>query len=226
MDALGTSYGRADSLYNIYTEMIKGFNMPAYHTLGNHEIYGWYERSGAEREHPEFGKRMYENNLGARYQVIEYKGWKIFILDSVEEKDEGGYKGEINPVQMDWIKKKLVETPKDMPIIVSVHIPFITTETQVIKGSTIPNADNIVITNAKEVLELFEEHNLKLVLQGHLHIYEYMHVFGTTFITGGAVSGAWWKGDYYGTEEGFLLVHVDGEEFSWEYYDYGWEVVE
>ena len=28
MDALGQSYGRVDSLYNIYTTMVKGFHMP------------------------------------------------------------------------------------------------------------------------------------------------------------------------------------------------------
>jgi 3',5'-cyclic AMP phosphodiesterase CpdA len=226
MDALGTSYGRADSLYNIYTTMMKGFEMPVYNTIGNHEIFGWYERSGVDSTHNEYGKKMFENHLGARYRVFEHKGWKVFILDAIEKNGKGGYKGEINPTQMHWLEIKLRETPKDMPIIVSVHIPFITTGTQMLEGPTAASADNIVITNGKEVLELFEGHNLKLVLQGHLHIYEYMYAMGTTFITGGAVSGAWWKGDYYGTEEGFLLVHVDDGDLSWEYFDYGWEAAE
>jgi 3',5'-cyclic AMP phosphodiesterase CpdA len=224
MDALGQSYGRSDSLYTLYTTMAKEFKMPVYNTMGNHEIFGWYEKSGVERSHPQFGKRMYEDHLGARYRVFTHKGWRIFILDSVEPNDEGGYKGEINPVQMDWIRNRLAETPKDMPIIVSTHIPFITTEAQLFGGSLTPNAENEVVTNSKEVLELFKEHNLKLVLQGHLHFYEYMYAFGTTYITAGAVSGAWWRGDYHGTQEGFLLVHVDGEDFSWEYFDYGWNV--
>ena len=48
---------------------------------------------------------------------------------------------------------------------------------------------------------------------------------GATFITAGAVSGAWWTGPYYGTEEGCLLVRVEGEKFDVKYMDYGWEVV-
>jgi hypothetical protein len=156
--------------------------------------------------------------------VVEHKGWKIFILDSVEENGKGGYKGGVDSTQMTWIGEELAKTPAKMPIIVSVHIPLITTEAQILGGSLTPNAEYEVITNSKEVLELFKGHNLKLVLQGHLHFYEYMHVFGTTYITGGAVSAAWWSGPYYGTEEGFLVVKVDGEEFSWEYKDYGWDV--
>jgi 3',5'-cyclic AMP phosphodiesterase CpdA len=226
MDALGTSYGRADSLYDIYTEMIKGFNMPAYHTMGNHEVYGWYERSGADLENPEFGKKMFEKRVGPLYQAVEHKGWKIFILNSVVQNGRGGYMGGIDSLQMAWISEELERTPQDMPLMVSVHIPFITTEAQIFGGSMTPNADYEVITNSKEVLDLFNEHNLKLVLQGHLHFYEYMYAFGTTYITGGAVSGAWWNGPYYGTEEGFLLVHIDGEDFTWEYVDYGWEIGE
>ena len=71
---------------------------------------------------------------------------------------------------------------------------------------------------------MFNEHNLKLVLQGHMHLYEEIKVKGVQFITGGAVSAAWWGGPYYGTEEGYLKVNVKGDNFSWEYVDYGWEV--
>ena len=51
-----------------------------------------------------------------------------------------------------------------------------------------------------------------------------MHVFGTDYITGGAVSGEWWEGAHLNTEEGFLLLKVKGEEVTWEYIDFGWEV--
>jgi Icc protein len=42
MDALGQSYGRADSLYNLFGELTKNLKMPVYNTMGNHEIYGLY----------------------------------------------------------------------------------------------------------------------------------------------------------------------------------------
>lgn len=224
MDALGVSFERSDSLYNIYTSMVKGFEMPLYNTLGNHEIYGWYERSGADRNHPEFGKKMFEKRIGKRYQSFEYKGWKFFILDSVEDNGEGGYKGGIDSTQIVWIKEELARTDTNQPLVISAHIPFVTVAAQFVKGATAGNPPGTVITNAKEVIELFLGHNLKLVLQGHLHYLEDIYVGGIHFITAGAVSAGWWRGPVYRTEEGFLLVNVTGDDFDWEYVDYGWEV--
>jgi len=226
MDALGVSYGRSDSLYNLYIEMAEGFNMPVYNTLGNHEIYGWYEMSGADRDHEEFGKKIFENRLGKRFRTFEYKNWKFIILDSVEDNGEGGCKGGVDREQMDWLAAELAKTPEEQPIAISVHIPLITTEAQILRGATEANSPGEVITNSKEVLDLFENHNLKLVLQGHLHYLEDIYVWGTHFITGGAVSGRWWSGPYLNTEEGFLLVRAAEDDIEWEYIDYGWEVDE
>ncbi len=94
----------------------------------------------------------------------------------------------------------------ETPIVISVHIPLISVFTQLDVGSTAPNGRGSVVTNSKELLDLFREHNLKLVLQGHLHSCEDIYVNGTHFITGGAVSGGWWKGAHRGFEEGFLMV--------------------
>jgi 3',5'-cyclic AMP phosphodiesterase CpdA len=226
MDALGVSYERSDSLYDIYTEMIGQFNMPVYNTLGNHEVYGWYEKSGADPEHLEYGKNMYEARLAKRYLTFEYKNWKFFILDSVEENGKGGYEGGVDQEQLDWLAAELAKTPQDQPLVISTHIPLITTEAQIIRGATEANYPGEVIVNSKEVLELFVDHNLKLVLQGHLHYLEDIYVWGTHFITGGAVSGRWWTGEYMKTQEGFLMVEAGTDNFEWDYVDYGWEVEE
>jgi predicted phosphodiesterase len=82
-----------------------------------------------------------------------------------------------------------------------------------------------VIENSRDVLDLFSGHNLKLVLQGHLHIVEEAYIDGIRFITGGAVCAKWWEGPRQGMEEGYVLVHVTGEEIDWEYVDYGWDAV-
>ena len=70
----------------------------------------------------------------------------------------------------------------------------------------------------------FWGYNLKLVLQGHLHFLEDINVNNQVhFITAGAVSGRWWNNKPGDTpQEGFLMVHVDGDDFQWEYVDYGW----
>ena len=75
------------------------------------------------------------------------------------------------------------------------------------------------------MLQLFAGHNLKLVLQGHMHLFESIDIPGKKFITAGAVSAAWWGGSYYGTEEGYLQVNIKGDNVDCEYIDYGWEVL-
>jgi 3',5'-cyclic AMP phosphodiesterase CpdA len=224
MDALAQTQGRADSLYDLYIETSKEFNMSVYNTMGNHEVFGYYPESGVDSSHPLYGDNMFMERLGKRYQAFDFKGWRFYILDSVDEWEEGGYYGYIDQEQMDWLKEDLGGVSPETPIVISVHIPLISVFTQLDIGSTAPNGRGTVVTNSKDLLDLFRDHNLKLVLQGHLHSNEDIHVFGTRYISVGAVSGGWWQGAHRGFEEGFLMVHVSGDEMETEYIDYGWEV--
>lgn len=224
MDALGTTYERADSLYNLYIQVSKKFQMPVYNTIGNHEIYGIYTKSGADPNHPEYGEKMYEKRLGKSYYTFEYGGWKFFILNSIEDTKQSKYVGLVDSLQIEWLKNELKSTDKKTPIVISTHIPFITVFSQKYGGATVANDSGLVVVNSKDVLELFKGYNLKLVLQGHLHIVEDIFIDGVHFITGGAVSARWWLGPNMGFEEGFVLINVNGEQFNWKYIDYGWEV--
>ena len=224
MDALGQSFERSDSLYNIYNEAQNRFNVPVYNTKGNHEIFGIYEKSGISNSHPEYENKMFENRIGKRYYSFDHKGWHFMILDGIEDTGESSYIGKVDSLQMEWIKSDLAKIDNSTPIAISIHIPFITAETQLASGSLEPNRPTTTITNSKEVLGLFDDYNLKLALQGHLHIVEDIYARGTHFLTGGAVSSGWWGGPYNGMEEGFLVVKIDGEEIDWEYFDFGWEV--
>ncbi len=222
MDALAQRHGRADSLYTLYQETEKALKMPVYHTMGNHEIYGIYKRSGADPNHPDYGEKMFENRFGKSYYSFDHKGWKFMILNSVEDAGRDSYIGLIDEKQVEWIKDELQKTNLATPIALSTHIPFITANTQKYSGTTIPNDSSQVIVNGKEVIDLFKGYNLKLVLQGHLHMVEDIYIDGIHFITGGAVCTAWWRRPYHDDEEGFVLVRVKGNEFTWEYVDYKW----
>jgi hypothetical protein len=46
---------------------------------------------------------------------------------------------------------------------------------------------------------------------------------GIAFITGGAVSGTWWEGRFLGTDEGYMLVTVDGDKVSSHYKGFGFK---
>jgi len=224
MDALGQRYSLADSLYKLYAETVKDFKMPVFNTMGNHEIYGIYSVSGADTANPEYGEKMFEKRLGKLYSSFEHKGWKFMILNSVENTGRNSYIGKIDNAQIEWIKKELQETDPKMPIVISTHIPFITASTQKYLGTTVGNDSSTVIYNGKEVLDLFKGHNVKLVLQGHLHSIEDIYIDGIHFVTGGAVSAAWWQGPNQGTEEGYMLITAGKDNISWKYIDYGWVV--
>lgn len=226
MDALGVAYERADSLYTLYANLSEAFNMPVYNTMGNHEIFGLYVDSQVDTTHPEYNKKMFEGRIGKRYYSFNHKGWHFIVLDAIGTKPERSYYGFIDEEQIEWLEADRNSISKDTPVVIIVHIPFITSMTQLTQGSLVANNEGTVIVNAREVLLPFYEYNLKLVLQGHLHFLEDIYIGDKThFITGGAVSASWWKGPRGAMEEGFVLVRVENDDIEWEYIDYGWEVL-
>ncbi|MEJ5304635.1 MAG: metallophosphoesterase [Ignavibacteria bacterium] len=225
-DALAVNFERADSLFNIYNELVKLIKAPVYNTMGNHEIFGWYEKSGVPRDHKYFGKKLFEAKIGKTFYSVDLKHIKLFVLDSIEELPEKGrYYGYVNEDQLNWLKNELSKTDTSAFLIVVSHIPLLTSFSQIRNGSMAANDRGLVVENSKEVLDLFKRHNLRLVLQGHLHFYEDINIQNRIrFITGGAVSSRWWTGPNEGLEEGFVLLRIKGNQISAEYIDYGWEV--
>ena len=225
MDALGQGFNRADSLYNLYQDLIKNLKMPVYNTMGNHEIYGIYKKSGADKGNAEYGEKMFEKRLGKSYYSFVHKGWKFMIINSIEDTKKNSYIGLVDSTQIEWIRQELAETDKNTPIVISTHIPLITAFMQKYYGSTFRNDSSLVIVNSKDIIELFKSYNLKLVLQGHLHTVEDIYIDGIHFITGGAICGGWWKGPNKGFEEGFIQINIIDNKINWKYIDYGWNVL-
>jgi Icc protein len=223
MDALGVGYERAEMLYDLYIDATKEFTMPVYNTLGNHDIFGLSAESGVDPSHPKYYKNLFRSKLGKTYYSFDHHGWHFMVLDSIGKTAERTYIGTVDAEQMAWIAQDLESIGKDTPIVIAVHMPFISVIRQIREGSTLANSEGWVTVNSKYVLKLFQGYDLKLVLQGHLHSLEEIHVGGITFLTGGAVSADWWEGPFHGLEEGFVLIRIKDKEFEWEYIDFGWE---
>jgi len=222
-DALAQTYERSDSLYNLYKEIIKKLSVPVYNTMGNHEIFGLYEESGIDPSHEEYGKKMYEKRLADRYYSFDYKNWHFVVLDGIGFTEDRLYYGRVDSVQLEWLNEDLNNTSPEKPVAVVIHIPLITVSWQFIKGPTEALPSRAIVNNAQEVIDILENYNVKLVLQGHQHFLEDIYYNGIHYITGGAVCAAWWRGKYQGMEEGFLKVDISGDKFDWKYIDYGWE---
>lgn len=204
---------KAVGLYRDYKEAATASSLKWYYTIGNHDRYWHGGEAGGT-----YGEGLFSSFFGDTYYTFVHKGWRFIVLNSTEV---GNGKYCVSDAQRQWLEGVLAETPAGQPIVVSAHVPFLSLYYPVLEGRY---TDADTFTNQKDVFDLFAGHNLKLVLQGHQHLYEEIKVKGVQFITAGAVSANWWGGSFHGTEEGYLLVHADGDDFSWEYVDYGWEV--
>jgi 3',5'-cyclic-AMP phosphodiesterase len=223
MDAFGQSFNRAEMLYQMYIDLSENFEMPVYNTMGNHEIFGVSEGCGVESSHPEFGKNMYQKRIGQLYYSFDYKGWHFMILDSVQLTPDHSYVGWIDDDQIEWIIQDLQSTAQENPIVLSTHIPLVSAYPLFSGNPVGDELNSLIVSNAAEVLDLYKDHNLKLVLQGHLHIVEDIYIGGIRFITAGAVSANWWEGPREGMEEGFGFFKIKGDSIEWEYIDFEWD---
>lgn len=207
----GASMREVDNVCKMYNTIVQEIESEVYVAHGNHELLSHYNDSAG-----------FEVFFDAKpYYSFDYQNWHFMILDGVEENsDLKSYTGFIDSVQMEWIKNDLAQIEEETPIVLVSHIPFQTVFRQRYFDAVKAVSPALIINNNKEVLQLFEEYKLKLVLQGHTHIYEDIQVGGVRFITGGAVSGAWWNGPRFHTNEGFLFLRFNKEDFNVEYINY------
>ncbi|MCU0227138.1 MAG: metallophosphoesterase [Bryobacterales bacterium] len=221
-DALGTDRKRADLQFGMYKETIKLLEMPLYNTMGNHDVFGLYTKSGVAPTEPKYGKLLYEDYIGKRYHSFNHKGWHFIVLDSIGMTPERQYIGHIDDEQLTWLKNDLESTGTSTPIVVVTHIALTTSFPFMVNAPGASTA-GVVITNTREVMALLAPYKVKAVLQGHTHIIENVRYKDTQFITSGAVSGNWWKGQRFGFDEGFAVLTVQGDEIHWRYETYGWK---
>jgi Icc protein len=189
---------KAKSLFDLMDLEFKRFRMPVYLTMGNHETVGITAGSGIDSTNQMWGKRMYESRYGKRFYTFRYKGWKFFILDGIKILvEEKNYTQGVDSLQLEWIRNELLETDKTTPIIISIHTPLI--NPHAFEGPGIP----AISDNSARVLDLFRSHNLKIVLEGHTHLYMNLYFNEIYYISGGSTS--------YGTDindDGFMLVNI------------------
>jgi 3',5'-cyclic AMP phosphodiesterase CpdA len=212
--------------WDAYMKMHGAIKAEHYPALGNHDLVAALPEDGTlPAENP---RSIFLSKLGLEqtYYSFDALGYHFIILDSVlVTGDEYKYHGMIWPEEREWLKRDLANVDRTTPIVVVTHIPLLTSFFGATQGATFAAEKNRVVINNREILTMFENRNLVLVLQGHLHIKEMLMWRDTAFITGGAVCGKWWRGPWFGTEEGFNIVTLTGNRVRWEYIDYGWNAI-
>ena len=211
--------------WDAYMRMHRALKPEIRPVIGNHDLVGADPDDGSPPS-PE-PRREYLRHLGLNrsYYSFDAVGYHFVVLDSIDVRrgDKHRYWGYIDDEQMEWLKEDLASLPVEIPIVLATHVPLLTGFFQATEGIQASAPPNRVIVNNRDVLSLFQGRNLVLVLQGHLHVDEWLRWRNTSFITGGAICGRWWRGAWHGTREGYGVVTLRPDRVEWEYHIYGWE---
>jgi len=223
-DGFQSSAESVQPRWDAYMEMHRTIQPDVYPAIGNHDLVAAIPNDGtpaAQDPRKIFREKM---NIEHTYYSFDAVGYHIVVLDTIlVTGDDYQYQGMVRPEELEWLRHDLSRVPRGTPIIMVTHIPLLTAFYAATEGAMSVAPRNRVVINNHEVFGLMEDHNVILVLQGHLHAKELLIWGETTFVTGGAVCGKWWRGLWYGTEEGFNVITLTGNRVEWEYIDYGWE---
>jgi 3',5'-cyclic-AMP phosphodiesterase len=226
-DAIGVNGARAGMVYDLYKRTEQLLGMPLHHAIGNHDVFGVLTKSGVPPDDPAYGKKMYQDRMGQTFYSFDYKGYHFVVLDSIQPTEDRLWEARVDEAQLHWLRDDLKRLPARAPVIAVIHCPLVTafaTYAQVVTEGRKYNT--MTVSNAAEVLEVFEDANVLAVLQGHTHINEVVAYKNTQYITSGAVCGNWWHGPRMGTPEGFTLVSLREGKISTRYETYGFHSVD
>ncbi|MFC1824309.1 metallophosphoesterase family protein [Thermodesulfobacteriota bacterium] len=210
--------------WDAYMEMHRRIKADIYPAIGNHDLVAAIPNDGtppAADPRAVFRTRMELDRTTYSFDAV---GYHFIMLDAIRVTgDETPFEGRIGEDELEWLNRDLSRLPRNTPIVIVTHIPLLTAFYSATRGATVAPGKNRIVVNNRDVLKLINSHHVILVLQGHLHVKESLRWQNTTYITGGAVSGKWWRGPLYGTEEGFNVITLTDDHIGWEYIDYGWQ---
>ncbi len=235
MDGFAAEHDRTRAQWELWQRVLRDeCSLPVYHTLGNHDIWGWNKgksrTTGAESG---WGKAWACEMVGREtpYASFDVGGVRLVILDStqVDPDNADGYIAYCDEAQMDWLKRTLRETPTSTPIVVVSHISIVSATALAYRKPEMQRGDHrinrgVLHADGAILTDLFRTHrNVRACLSGHMHQVERIDIEGVTYVCSGAVSGGWWGGPNGTTESGYALIDIyrDGR-VGFEYVPFGW----
>lgn len=204
-DALGVDKEKTKIQWDLFKNILKKENsLPVYHTIGNHDVWGWFIKENKPENDRLYGKIwvIEELELKNRYYSFEKGNWHFIVLDSTQLNPAGGYIGKLDEAQLSWLQTELAEVPPSKNICLVSHIPILSICSGLFFNKTEENGDliikrNLMHTDFLVLRKLFAKYpNIKTCISGHIHLQDEVEYLGIKYYCNGAVSGNWWNGSF------------------------------
>ena len=127
MDGLQVGADRLKLQWQLWDECMKTLEVPAHHTIGNHDVCGWSSKAQFRPGDQDYGKKIFAERYGQgrTYHSFDHDGWHFIQLDSIgQDASTGDYIGWLDDDQLTWLKADLEKTGPRTPVIIVTHIPF------------------------------------------------------------------------------------------------------
>lgn len=222
MDSLEADKPKTQTQWDLFKSILKKENnLPVYHTIGNHDVWGWFLRENKPDNDRLYGKVWVVETLEMqkRYYSFEKGTWHFIVLDSTQLNPAGGYIAFLDPEQLDWLQQELRSVPAEKYICIISHIPLLSICAGLFFNKTEANGDlvvkrNLMHTDFLALKKIFLSYpNIRVCISGHIHLQEELEYLGIKYYCNGAVSGNWWKGAFQEFDPAYAVMELydDGQ---------------
>jgi 3',5'-cyclic AMP phosphodiesterase CpdA len=222
MDALEADKTKTQVQFDLFKSILQKENsLPVYHTIGNHDIWGWFIKENKPVNDPLYGKAWVVEILEMknRYYSFQKDKWHFIVLDSTQLNPAGGYIGKLDDTQFSWLEEELANIPPSQNICIVSHIPVLSICAGLFFDKTEANGDlkiqrNLMHSDFLVLKKLFIKYpNIRCCISGHIHLQDELDYLGIKYYCNGAVSGNWWKGSFQEFAPAYALMEFfdDGQ---------------
>jgi Icc protein len=232
MDALAATKESTQKQWELFHAIMEKENtLPVYPCIGNHDVYGWFQKTPDPTD-PLYGKKwaVRELKMSDRYYHFKKDKWNFIVLDSTQLNPAGGYIGKIDEEQLTWLKTKLAEIPNDHFICIVSHIPILSICSGLFFNKTEANGDlmikrNLMHSDFFTLKALFNQYsNIRTCLSGHIHLQDEVVYHRINYYCNGAASGNWWGGAFQEFDPAYAVFEFfDDGSCKREIVSYPWK---
>ncbi|MEO1307258.1 MAG: metallophosphoesterase [Pseudomonadota bacterium] len=149
-DLADQGFNGAREPYQRLKVLTERFTVPCHITIGNHDNRDTFVEY--------FGEDL-RAETGCIDKVVDAKGHRTILLDSVVESEDHTHGGALSKAQLDWLKARLDEHPGPVNVILHHHANPLHTM-----------VDSIRLAEADGFVEVLKSHGgVRQVIAGHVH---------------------------------------------------------